>query len=109
MRAVVVDPANREVREIETEGRLRELQGVVCGNIEAVYLDDWVPQLTGHHFYVNADGRMMPELAMQRWSLRGWPEAWLCGPAILLTDDGRGGESAVTVSVETVRELVAFV
>ena len=109
MRAIVVDPVNREVREQEVEGKLSTLQAVVGGNIEAIYLDDWVPDLAGHHFFVNEEGRMIPTLAVQRWSLRGWPEAWLCGPAILLCDNGHGGEAPATASLETVRELVQFV
>lgn len=109
MRAIVIDPVKREVREEETDGRLRHLQSVVGGNIEAIYLDGWVPELAELHLYLNEEGRMIPEIAVQRWSLRGWPEGWLCGPAILLGDDGAGGEAATTVSVEQVRELVAFV
>lgn len=108
MRAIVIDPAKREVREHDTDGRLKDLQSVVGGNIEAIYLDGWVPELADFHLYLNEEGRMIPEIAVQRWALRGWPEGWLCGPAILLSDDGFGGEAGVSVSVVSVQELVTF-
>lgn len=108
MRAIVIDPAKREVREQETDGRLKGLQSVVGGNIEAIYLDGWVPELAEFHLYLNEEGRMIPEIAVQRWALKGWGEPWLCGPAILLSDDGFGGEAGVAVSVTDVAELVTF-
>jgi hypothetical protein len=109
VRAVVIDPVKREVRDQEVDGKLAGLQAVVGGRIEAIYPEAvGISELGSSHLYVNEEGRLLPEFAVQRWSLRGWPEAWLCGPAIVLADNGRGGEAEPKVTAAQVRELVTF-
>lgn len=108
MRAVVIDPVEREVREVEIKGTLTELQGLVGGYIELVPVSMYTPQLSQHHMYVNEEGRLSPDIAVHQWSLKGWPEAYLCGAGVLLTSGGDGSDRAATVALQTVRELVTW-
>ena len=108
MRALIVDPTFRTVREEDVSGSLESLQQIVGGYIEAIYLDHVTPTLAGHHAYLDEGGRLKPAVAAQRWRLEGWGEAWLCGPAVVLCDDGYGAEAPATASVAQLKSLVTF-
>jgi hypothetical protein len=106
--ALVIEPTSRSLRQVEVDGSLESFQAAVKGNIEIIYPNTFDPSWGSNFIYVNAEGRLDPDLAAQRWALRGWPEQWLCGPAIVLADDGEGGSASTTLSLIDLDARVKF-
>jgi hypothetical protein len=108
MRALIIDPILRVIREEEISSGLEPLQKIVGGYIEAIYPDRWDPDFEGHHLYLNEMGRLIPAIAQHRWVLAGWPEGWLCGPAVLLRDGPGGREASARLTVSQLQAKVTF-
>jgi hypothetical protein len=108
VRALVIEPASRSLREVEVDGSLESLQAAVQGNIEIIYPVVGDPSW-GHNFiYLNDEGRLDPKMAAQRWALKGWGEPYLVGPAIVLADNGEGGSVSPTLSIIDLSARVTF-
>lgn len=108
MHAVLVNPENQSVENIETDASLISLQIIVGGYIEYVPIEVLNPVFTGIHMYLNEEGRLIPEIERQRWYLAGWPESYLCGPAILLCSTPMGEEAPCSMSAEQFSKYVTW-
>ena len=108
MRALIIDPTTLSVKEQNVAPGLEPLQKIVGGYIEAIYPARFDAWWGDHHVYLNEEGRLDPVIAAQRWSLQGWPEPWLVGPAIVLLGDDSGDEVDCTLSLEGLRARVTF-
>jgi hypothetical protein len=99
MRAVIVDPFKREVREADVENTLEELQRIVGGG----YIEFGVRVERVDLLYVN--------------DFAHWPERFMIGEkhafsgcGVIIGDDAKGKGSAkyARVSAEAVRGIVRF-
>jgi hypothetical protein len=108
VRALVIEPASRSLRQVELDGSLESFQSVVKGNIEIIYPVVGDPSWGSNFIYLNDEGRLDPQLSMQRWHLKGWGENYLVGPAVVLADDGEGGSADATLSLIDLSTKVTF-
>lgn len=99
MRAILIDPAQRTVTEIDTDGKLASLQALVGGYIEAVHLDD------KHHCYVNEEGLFNEP---RHFFLFAGAHQPLAGAGVILADTKGGNEAACTLSLDWIRRRVTF-
>lgn len=107
MRGVLISPAERRVEWFNTDGKLASLQVLIGGNIAGIYPGNFIPALQGVHGYVDDDGLWNKDARVDGAFAIGPYEA-LLGPAILLGDDGRGGEADCPVGPEVIAPYVRW-
>lgn len=101
IRAVLIDPSSKEVRDIEITPRLENFYEVIeCETIEAVY----PPQFSPDHLYVDEEGSFDPELAA--FKIRGY--GVIVGKAILLGTNRQGESISPVNKAEDIEWLITF-
>lgn len=100
VRALLFKPDEASVTQINVDGGLEQLQGLVDGYIEGIYPAVTIPEFEGCHAYVNEEFIYThPEWKDRPWQIGAYE--YLCGPAVFLGSDGAGNEADCPVSVET--------
>lgn len=99
MKAILIDSANREVRELEVDGKLEGLQKLVGGYIELVRLS------AEEDLYVNEEGLLHGE--QNFFQLNGYAQP-LAGNGVVVGNDGDGGQVSTRFTVEYVSGRVRF-
>jgi hypothetical protein len=101
MRAIIINPEDRTITETDIDGSLKTLQQIVGGLIEPVCqgLDD------NHHCYVNEEALLDHPQYFFMFRDSHQP---LAGHGIILSSTDDGGEAPCTLSLDWVRERVAF-
>ena len=102
MRAIIINAEERTVSEADIDNSLGRLQEIVGGLIDAVHcgLGD-----TGHHCYVNDEGLLNDP--QHFFMLRNGLQP-LAGNGVILSATHDGNEAPCTLSLDWVKERVAF-
>ncbi len=99
MRAIIIDATAREIREVEIEGKLEDLQKAVGGYIE------WATELdNGDNVYVDEEGLLK---GYQCFFDIGAHQPF-AGNAIVVNRDEDGETAAARSDVEEIRGKVKF-
>jgi uncharacterized protein DUF3846 len=101
MRAIIINAQDRTITETEIDGRLKSLQQIVGGRIEAVYegLDD------NHHCYVNEEGLL--HHPQHFFMFKGGHQP-LAGNGVILSSTDEGDEAPCTLLLDWAKERVTF-
>jgi hypothetical protein len=101
MRAIVINPEDRTIRETDVDGSLETLQHIVGGLIEPVHqgLNEH------HHCYVNEEGLL--DDPRYFFMFRGGHQP-LAGNGVILALTEEGEEAPCTLPLEWIAERVSF-
>ena len=101
MRAIIINPKDRTITEVDTDASLNSLQQIVGGLIEPVYdgLDD------AHHCYVNEEGLLDDPRHFFMFRDGHQP---LAGNGVIVGNGLVGDEAPCTLPLDRVRERVRF-
>lgn len=105
MRGILIDPEAREVREIETTGKLAELYALIgCEGVEGVPVEADYP--APDDVYVDEEGLCKPLRPF--FMISGWARP-VPGPGVVLGHDRRTGDTTpARISVEALRARVTW-
>jgi hypothetical protein len=102
MRAILIDPSNKSVTEIEHSGQYKDIvETLGIRMIEAVGLG------LDHHMYVDEEGLLVADHPNGYFKL---PQSQVyAGKAIIFRGTPDGEEAPATIGIEHVRRIVQFV
>lgn len=107
MQAVLINPADRTVTAIQTDGKLKSLQDLVQGRITGIYPGNFIEELAGVHGYVDDEG-LYAKSVQEHGAFAIGPYEPLIGPAVLLGSTRSGGEADCPVTAEQVARHVRW-
>lgn len=106
MRAILVDPADKSVKEVDVDGKLASLQRAVDGHIEGIYPDRFHQDFRGVHGYVDEERLLGRKDPTKPWSVPGY--RFLVGPGIFLCSTRGGDEAPCSMSLGLMRHHVIW-
>jgi hypothetical protein len=103
MKAFLIDPFNREITEVETDGSLESIYALLqVQMIEVVYMDN------EDCIYVDEEG-LLGNLLEQAWfAIPDFKEEPLAGRGLVLGTDNKGANVSPIVSLEEMRGRVVW-
>lgn len=100
MRAILIDPYDKSISEIEYDGTLESAYAIIsCYTIQGVSIDD------DHVVYVDEEGLLHEPKPFWQWW--GSPNP-IAGKGLIVKIDGEGEDAAATVPLDTITKLVSF-
>lgn len=101
IKAILIEVAERQVREIEIETGLRPMYEILdCQTVERFPLD------RKNGLWVDEEGALATPQA-DKFIIRGYPHIF-AGNGLIYAHDGKGGSADTTLSADSVRTLVRW-
>lgn len=102
MRAILIDPTDKSVSEIDFDGKYETLKTFSrSGWVERVSLPD------DHWLWVDEEGLLQPEPG-PFFALECCGDANFAGKGLILGDNGEEDHASATVPLETIRRITFF-
>ena len=106
MRAILIDPFERKIQEVDFDGELFSAHKLMdCSLVEAMPAN---PFGNSDNILLDEEGRLKSDRHQEYFELEGWHEGYLCGRALIVGSDGAGEMAEALTDIEDVRRTVIW-